>query len=261
VADHRGGRLIALSTTIELENLWQITAEVDVTPPTLDNRELRDGTPYERPYLILPILTLSSDSRRAVSFVAQGIASNQLRGYSYATDATVTLRPSRRLELSLAGHLERSFGDPRWIETADGAPPTYLFGDLDARAASLTLRGIFTFSPKLTLQAYAQGFVATGHYGPFYTATGGAGQVDIDDLADAPAPAIDPDFKDGSINASVVLRWEYLPGSTLFLVYSRAQTAGDPTPDLSPTRPDYRALRRGPSDDVVLLKLSYWFGT
>lgn len=254
-------RLIALSTTIELSNLWGITAEVDYTPATLDNRELRDGTPYERPYLIMPILGLSSDARRAVSFTALAYASNQLRGHAYAADATVTLRPSRRLELSLAGHLERSFGDPRWIDTTAGATPIYLFGDLDARAASVTLRGIFTFDPKLTLQAYAQGFVATGDYGPFYEADGGAGQVRIADLRDAAAPAFDPDFKDASLNVNVVLRWEYLPGSTLFAVYSRAQTAGDPTPDLSPSRPDFRALRRGPADDVVLLKLSYWFGT
>lgn len=255
-------RLIALSTSIQLANLWSLTAELDYTPPTLDNRELRDGTAYERPYLIMPILGLASDARRAVSFTAQAYASNQLRGHAYAADVTLTLRPARRLELSLGGHVERSFGDPRWVETVEGAPRTYLFGDLDARAASVTLRGIFTFDPKLTLQAYAQGFVATGHHDRFHAAElDGTGPVRLADLREAAAPAFDPDFKEASLNVNAVLRWEYLPGSTLFLVYSRAQAAGDPTPDLSPTRPDLRALRRGPSDDVVLLKLSYWFGT
>jgi hypothetical protein len=255
-------RLVALSTAVELENFWGFTAELDYAPAMQDNRELRDGTPYERPYLIMPVIGLHSDARKAVSFSALASLGNQLRGYQYSADATVLLRLSQRFELSLLPHLDRSFGDPRWVVTEGaGDARSYRFGDLDARSASLTLRGIFTFNPNLTLQAYALGFVAAAHYGPYYAANAGSGQVRLQDLHAAAAPTSNPDFKDGNININVALRWEYRPGSTLFVVYSRAQTIGDPTADQSPTRPDYRALQRGPSDDVVLLKLSYWFGT
>jgi hypothetical protein len=62
------------------------------------------------------------------------------------------------------------------------------------------------------------------------------------------------------LNGSVVLRWEYLPGSALFLVYSHSQ-GGPPhgqTPSGTP-RIDFGSVGRVPASDAVLLKLSYFF--
>src|SRR5439155_18455297 len=116
----------------------------------------------------------------------------------------------------------------------------YLFGDLAARATSTTLRGTWTFSPVLTLQAYAQGFVATGRFGPFFTAAaaGPRPRILLSDLQPAAAPSESPDFKDANLNLNIVLRWEYQPGSALYVVYTRAQAVGSLTPGLGPDQPD-----------------------
>lgn len=71
---------------------------------------------------------------------------------------------------------------------------------------------------------------------------------------------MNPDFSDAALNANIVLRWEYLLGSTIYLVYTRAQS---PRIELLPGQRggvDIGGLGRAPATDTVLLKLSYFFG-
>ena len=66
-----------------------------------------------------------------------------------------------------------------------------------------------------------------------------------------------PDVAQTTLNISAVLRWEFRPGSTLFLVYSRSQA-----PDLEPlgdAKLDFGALRNGPAADALRVKLSYYW--
>jgi hypothetical protein len=68
------------------------------------------------------------------------------------------------------------------------------------------------------------------------------------------------DFEQGVLNVNVVLRWEYLLGSTLYLVYTRAQV---PTTTLGPTEIgtlNLGAVGRAPTSDVILAKVSFWWG-
>jgi hypothetical protein len=76
----------------------------------------------------------------------------------------------------------------------------------------------------------------------------------------APAPASNPDTQEAGLNANLVLRWEFRPGSLMYLVYTRAQGPGTAVPPGQAGRLDLRSVRRGAAADVVLLKLSYWWG-
>ena len=82
--------------------------------------------------------------------------------------------------------------------------------------------------------------------------------IRIDDLTPAEAPAISPDSAETSLNLNAVLRWEFHPGSTLFLVYSRFQA-----PELAlndqPAELDLSALRNGPAADSLRVKVSYYW--
>jgi hypothetical protein len=123
----------------------------------------------------------------------------------------------------------------------------------------------------LTLQTYAQLFLASGHYTNLkqvslvtQTPTQGPGRVSLASFAASPATSSltrAADFEDAALNVNVVLRWEYHLGSTLFLVYSRSQI---PSVNLLPTdvatlRPS--AVLRGSAVDVFLIKLSYWWAS
>jgi hypothetical protein len=70
----------------------------------------------------------------------------------------------------------------------------------------------------------------------------------------------DGDFNEKSFNASAVLRWEYRPASTLFLVWTQARDQGDRDfGNFTATR-DYRNLFAARPDNVFLIKASYWVG-
>jgi len=145
----------------------------------------------------------------------------------------------------------------------------HLFADLEAPLVSLTLRQQVVLGPRLTLQAYAQLFTAHGHHGRFYAATAGRGERIPFSALRPPAspprddPAIgEPDFREGALNVNLVARWEYRTGSTVYLVYTRAQAErgwdgeGAPPATLRP-----HALSSGPTTDTLLFKWScFWNG-
>ncbi len=85
--------------------------------------------------------------------------------------------------------------------------------------------------------------------------------VDADGAA-GPAPAFtfaDPDFNFRSLRGNAVLRWEWRPGSTLYLVWTQARSDTAPVGDVRLGR-DGDALLRARPDDILLVKVSYWLG-
>ena len=77
-------------------------------------------------------------------------------------------------------------------------------------------------------------------------------------LTTVPVP-VDADFEDAALNVNVVLRWEYRPGSTLFVAWSQARDAGDPVAPFQLQR-DVRRLFGERPTNALLVKVSYWMG-
>jgi hypothetical protein len=179
----------------------------------------------------------------------------------------VVVRPHPRLETRVDVQLERARWPARYVD--DDSAGDRILAELTAPSGSITLRQQVVLTPRLTLQAYAQLFTAFGEHGRFYAATAGRGEKIPFSALRAPEtdprddPAIgEPDFREGALNVNVVARWEYRSGSTLFLVYTRAQAEhgwdGDGPPPAS-LRP--HALSAGPTTDTVLLKWThFWNG-
>jgi hypothetical protein len=69
----------------------------------------------------------------------------------------------------------------------------------------------------------------------------------------------DQDFNVRSLVGNAVLRWEYRPGSTIFLVWQRQQAWRTATGDFDFGR-DLDALLGAPADDRFILKVNYWLG-
>jgi hypothetical protein len=167
------------------------------------------------------------------------------------------------LDLEVLETVVYTKGEPRYAGPG-AAPGEVVFGRLDAKSVGTTLRATYTFAPRLTLQAYGQLFLASGHYDDFasYTRTQPRDVVHLDALRPyALALATNPDFEEGVLNMNVVLRWEYTLGSTLFLVYTRSQV---PSVALLPGEAaslSFTPVSRAPAADVVLIKMTYfWAG-
>ena len=114
----------------------------------------------------------------------------------------------------------------------------------------MTLRGTITFTRDLTLQLYAQMLLANGTYEGFRELVGTSAFV-------SHAYQSDPDFNDQFFNMNLVLRWEYLPGSTMFLVWSQAREGTDSMVDASFSE-NVDAAFSVPAGNVLLFKVSYW---
>ncbi len=257
-----GGYQLNLSGT--LDNFWQFFTEVHYRPAYFDDREVGDGTALERGGVWGYELELASNPAKPVSFnlqtQSQVVASG---GFMFNGGGGLLLRALPALDLEVLPTGIYSVGEPRFA-SGGAVPGQYLFGKLTAKALGTTLRATYAFTPQLTLQAYSQLFLASGHYtdlSEFDSAAGsGARTVRLSALHPyVLAPPQNPDFEQGALNVNVVLRWEYTVGSTLFFVYTRAQS-----PAVALGAGDAANLRldpisRAPAADVVLVKLSYFF--
>jgi hypothetical protein len=187
-------------------------------------------------------------------------------------------RPSGRFDVSLAPTLNRVTGDPRWVASRtncsleggtsnpDGSK-TYCFGLQDVVAPGVTFRTTFTFTPTMTLQTYAQLFFGSVRYDQLFETTkfGPKPNIYLSDLGPSNGNPIDFNTRDAVLNINVVFRWEYLPGSLLYLVYTRSHAGGlaqaydSDGQRIQPPVLDFSALGRGLVEDVFLVKLSYFF--
>jgi len=121
---------------------------------------------------------------------------------------------------------------------------------------SLTTRVNYTITPNLTVQIYAAPFVSAGDYTNFKQLVNGRAAR----YEDRYAPvfyAANPDFNYRSFRTTNVLRWEYKPGSALFVVWQQGREA---VYDVGRFRfgPDFNGTFSAPARNAFLVKWSYW---
>jgi hypothetical protein len=118
----------------------------------------------------------------------------------------------------------------------------------------------YTATPNLTFEFYGQPFVSTGTYSDVreLSATPDAAAYDDRFVPYMPPPNKKVAFKSTQLRTNTVVRWEYRPGSTLFVVWTQGrQDDANRNPDQSWTR-DYRDLFALHPDNTFLIKLAYW---
>ena len=135
-----------------------------------------------------------------------------------------------------------------------------LFGYLEQDLLSFTSRLDVTLRPTLSLQMYAEPFVSAGHFTNVREIANPRAARYDDRFRAYGGPVPDGDFNEKSFNASAVMRWEYRPGSTLFVVWTQARSQGDLDIGEFSARRDYRNLFAARPDNVFLVKASYWLG-
>ena len=143
-------------------------------------------------------------------------------------------------------------------------------------SASVTLRASHAFSSNLTLQLYAQPFLSAGEYtqlGEVVAAGARARnervrgfdaltEVDGDLRASTPRGSLSferPDYTFAEVRSNAVLRWQYRPGSALFVVWSQERTHEGDATGFEPA-PQARALLDRDGTNVFLIKVSHWLG-
>jgi hypothetical protein len=256
------GRAVTFTAWGKLTSFWSLMVDVHGRLARLDDREVGDGTALERAAAVGSTHQVQSDTRKPLSFGLSDTIEGLTDGFNWQGTGVVLFRALPALDVEVDPAFQLTQGEPRFVGGGP-LPGEYLFGRLDAKNVSATLRATYTFTPRLTLQTFAQLFLASGHYDGFTgfggSPTGPRPAVHLADLVAAPGPSSNPDFEQAALNVNVVLRWEYRLGSLLYVVYQRAQV---PSVTLGPGEIgalDFGSIRRAPAADYFIVKLSYWW--
>jgi hypothetical protein len=265
----------------QLQNFFSANAGINRNISALSTGALRGGPAIVRPADWNVWAWLGTDHRKPVRWEMNpwGWYQEDSGSHSFGVYNGITVRPSTRFNLSVGPQVNIS--RPQWQYVAtpldSGSAPRYMFAALDQKTLSLTTRLNYTFSPNLSLQVYAQPFVSAGEYSEFKEATAPRAARyedhftprDVTYDEDNRRYTVDdgettfafgrPDFNFKALNSNVVLRWEYRPGSQLFLVWSQARDHFSAAGDFELGR-DFRTLLGREGRHVLLIKASYWFG-
>ncbi|MGQ9578475.1 MAG: DUF5916 domain-containing protein [Candidatus Aminicenantales bacterium] len=265
-------------------NFWNFHLHLGVFPEVMSQTLTRGG-----PLALIPSrynvqLNLESDSRRLIVFSLQSFYSRMPRdGEEWLAEINWRIKPRPDFSASFGPILSRELTNIQWVtRIADPLMIStfgqrYVFGHLDRRTVAAEIRLDLTFTPRLTLQAYLQPFVAVGKYSDFrelarprsydYRIYGRdlstiefrENRYFVDPDGEGPAPSFsfsNPDFNFKSLRGTVVLRWEYLPGSLLYLVWTQNRYDTSHPGHFRFSR-DLNDLLTAPGDNIFLLKISY----
>ncbi|HEX6573649.1 MAG TPA: DUF5916 domain-containing protein [Gemmatimonadaceae bacterium] len=270
-----------------LNNFWYVGLSWGVNPNYYDDRFTRGGPEAQVPSGSYVGLNVTTDSRRQVILGT---------GFTYGTDESGGTAPSAYLNLDwrpttslrirfnpnwsggmATGQFVRSVSDALATETYGRR---YVFGNIHQTTLAMDTRVEWTFTPTLSLQMYAQPFVASGRYDDFkefekprtydfavygrdrgtIAKSEGVYTVDPDGAGAASAFTFgDPNFNVRNLRGNAVLRWEYRPGSALFFVWQQERSGFQPTGDFRAGRDIGEIFKTIPTN-VFLIKATYWLG-
>ncbi len=269
-------------------NYWNFNLGASYSFRAQSDKATRGGPLRESPQIWNAEGFVSTDSRKPVSLsFFTYYAGNEYGGSGIGSGFNIRIRPSGSLSLVLSPGFDKSHAMGFYVTQRQDSLATatyggrYVFSELKQTSLDLTLRLDMAVTPNLSLQLWAQPYIASGDYFGFkelaepgtfnhlrYGVDGGS-RISYDEESntytadpdgDGPAEPFDfpnPDFSTRSLRTNLVLRWEYMPGSTLFLVWNhdRGNWVSDPT---------FRGLKEldrlfdDPAQNTLLVKFNYW---
>ena len=241
---------------VQLKNYWQMSYGGDWNFEFLDDVDTRGGPPIIKPAESFYNFNINSDSRKrwGVGFFLFG-THDAADGWGRNLGMNLRLQPSGRLQANVRANYTRAEDSAQWIDNidADGdGEEDHVYGRLRRNVVNISARGTYAFSRDMTLEVFLQPFVAAGDY------------FNIGKLAQPSSfmftPVTleeDPDFNRKSLRGNIVLRWEYIRGSTLFVVWNVATSDESRAGLFSATR-DLQTAFGAPGNHVFVVKLNYW---
>jgi len=286
---NRVGEYIYLDGKATFLNYWKAALHLDWEPPKYSHWLTRGG-----PFAYYPAgetvrVELSGDDRRPL--VLEGSVQYRYHpsgGYNYTFAAGLIWKPRPNFNLEVGPSYTWRYSQGQWVRSVVDPLKTSTYGvryvqsDIIQKTLPIETRISWTFTPQLSLQAYLQPYLAVGDffafkelraartfdfdfYGSYDGSTisrsaSGIYTVDPDGPGGPAAPFtfIDPDFSLKSLRGTVVLRWEYRPGSMLYLVWTQSRADYSDPGDFDLWR-DMGDIFRAKGDNIFMVKFTYRF--
>ena len=275
---------------IEFPNYWSFYWGFAYNPVTVDSRRTRGG-----PLMIqLPGRQFDggfeTDSRKQLVFELSGYSYFRTDEPSWGIDANVEWKPAPNISLEMGPSFGRDRSRAQYIKAVADPNATatygtrYVFSTLNQVTVSANIRLNWTFSPQLSLQLFMQPLISSGDYHEFKelkqpktfnflkygedgstvteTRDGNGTLTSYTFDPDGPGSSSsfvvsNPDFNITSVRGNAVLRWEYRPGSILYLVWTRSSSGYLNDGTFRFNRSVDRMLT-ATTDNILMLKFTYW---
>jgi len=275
------------NANMNLKNYWSVWTGGSFNTPSLSTGMLRGGPMMKMPGSSNSRIGFSTDSRKKLVF---NVYANEGKGYeqsseSFNTGVDITYKPTNYIVFTVSPGFGKSYSELQYVSDAKYQNnDRYIFASIDRKTISTSFRVNLNLSPDLTFQYWGQPFVATGkYYNHKYI---------IDPLADSyhnrfstySPGQISPDGDNYNIDENIdgkndysfekrdfnvqeflsnfVVRWEYSPGSSLFLVWSQTRSSSNTSGNLDFLNDLGDLFDTGDNQphNVFLIKFSYRFG-
>jgi hypothetical protein len=265
-------------------NKWGLSGSLRVVDTLVDTRLLRGGPAMRLSPFVHMSISGHTDPSRRVQLSAGVHAHRYEDGASSMFDVFpgLHLRLTNRFSVSANYEYGHHVNDLQYVDTPESVEGVrYVLGHIDQTTHTLTLRLNLSLTPDLTVQYYGSPFVSSGRYSTFRRATDTLAS-DYDDRFHVYGPDeiaffpgdntyrvqeggtgdrysfANPDFSFRQFRSNLVVRWEYSPGSALYVVWSQGRTSESDLYDNS-LGDHFDALWDSAARNVFLVKLQHWF--
>jgi len=261
---------------LSLASQWTIEGSTGFSPALVRNRLTRGGPLVLGRPGVSTDWHVESDPRRCRVYTldVEAGATPATNSFWSAIGIGVEWKPVPNFSLEIGPEVDRNVDDAQYVRAvaaAEGEVPAdfgglhYVFARLDQTTVLANIRLNVSFTPNLSLQTYLQPLISAGRFTDFKELARSRSYdfIHYASAAEAPHPPDDddpdPSFNVKSLRGNAVLRWEYRPGSVLYLVWTQVREDFEESGELR-FGPSTRRLFDAESDDVFMVKATYYFG-
>jgi len=269
----------------EFPSYWGLNGFVYWNPETFDDRSTRGGPLMVRPSSWGAVIQAYNDLRDQVALNLRTRGSrNDGGGWWWGIDGGLDWKASSQLRIRATAGYSRYVYAAQWVTRIVDSSATrtfggrYVFAKMMQHTIASSLRADLALTPTLSVQLYLQPLISAGHYyefkelarprtfdfnvygfnGSTITLTDRSCTVDPDGGGPLkPFTFGNPNFNQKSLRVNAVFRWEYMPGSVLFIVWTHNRNDTSNAGILHLGR-DLHSLVTTRPDNLFLIKLSYW---
>ncbi|MBL7857377.1 MAG: carbohydrate binding family 9 domain-containing protein [Cyclobacteriaceae bacterium] len=267
----------------QFKNFWVTGMGGEYGTHNVSNADLRGGPALHYPGSINYWFFIATDSRKKLMLEINpqwqwGLNHYQKRA---SVEVELTYRPTNALSLSVSPSLTKSVNEMQYVSTASyNGQSRYIVGEIDQSIFRVSMRATYMVTPNLSIQYWGQPFGSSGIYSEFKNITNANAAEYQSRYTPIPVEAMNlndgiyhvdenqdgvtdysfdkPDFNFGQFRSNMVVRWEYIPGSTLFLVWTQEKNGAFYDPS-SPGYNRYAFEFNDQPHNIFLLKYTYRF--
>ncbi len=270
----------SLNIYLEFLNKWAISTSIDYTSQALDTRLLRGGNAMLIPPVWSNSFYVKTDPSEKIFFdLSTNISRSGNNSASYyQVQPGISYMPVNTLKLSMSTFISSNINNLQFVglEHLDNQN-IYMLGKVKQNNVGATFRIDYNITTELSIQYYGSPFASAGKYSEFKTVTdpkakeyidrfsllnpvlnGSDYEVNLNNNSNDKLSFGNPDFNFFQFRSNLVLRWEYLPGSQIYLVWSQDRT-NFIMPGNNSVYNALSDLKNVYPNNIFLIKVNYWF--